>query len=273
MSFVGKHAIVTGAGSGIGAALSRALADRGAKVVCADIDGSAAESVAAATGGVAVKLDVTDAVAVQRTVDDVLDRAGRLDFMFNNAGIFWGGDTEKLSLQQWNSIIDVNLRGVVHGIAAAYPVMIAQKAGHIINTASLAGLTAAGQLSSYVATKHAVVGLSLSLRAEAAAHGIGVLAVCPGAVETPILDKGAVGGFDGREYFFRGHRTSRGYPPDRLAADTLRAVEAHKALLVRPARASVAWMLGRLSPTLLNRISIGYVERQRRSQQSPASRG
>jgi NAD(P)-dependent dehydrogenase (short-subunit alcohol dehydrogenase family) len=146
MSFAGKQAIVTGAGSGIGAALCRALASAGADVICTDIDGDAAERTASALGANArpARLDVTDAEAVQATVDEVVNRAGRLDLIFNNAGIVWGGDTELLTLDQWNAIIDVNIRGVVHGVAAAYPLMIRQGHGHIINTASMAGLTAAG---------------------------------------------------------------------------------------------------------------------------------
>ncbi len=179
---------------------------RGRQVVCTDIDGDAAERTATALGANArsARLDVTDAAAVQAAVDEVVDRAGRLDLMFNNAGIVWGGDTELLTLDQWNAIIDVNIRGVVHGVAAAYPLMVRQGHGHIINTASMAGLTAAGQITSYVTTKHAVVGLSLALRSEAVSRGVGVLVVCPSAVETPILDKGAVGGFVGRDYFLQG---------------------------------------------------------------------
>ncbi len=137
--------------------------------------------------------------------------------MFNNAGIVWGGDTELLTLDQWNAIIDVNVRGVVHGVAAAYPQMIKQGHGHIVNTASMAGLTAAGQITSYVTTKHAIVGLSLALRSEAAAHGVGVLVVCPSAIETPLLEKGAIGGFDGRNYFLQGRAGKAAYPADRLA--------------------------------------------------------
>ena len=266
--FSGKAALVTGAGSGIGAALCRALAAAGADVLCTDIDGQAAERTASALGGGArsARLDVTDAAAVQAAVHDVVHRAGRLDLMFNNAGIVWGGDSELLTLDQWNAIIDVNIRGVVHGVAAAYPQMIRQGGGHIVNTASMAGLTAAGQITSYVMTKHAVVGLSLALRSEAAAHGIGVLAVCPSAVETPILDKGAVGGFVGRDYFLQGQGVKTAYDADRLARDTLRAIERNKALLVKPRRAHAQWMIARLAPGLMQRMSIKFIAGQRSHQ-------
>lgn len=264
--FAGKHAIVTGAGSGIGAALCRALAGAGAQVLCTDMDGEAAARTADAVGARSARLDVTDAAAVQAAVDDVVERAGRLDLMFNNAGIVWGGDTELLTLDQWNAIIDVNVRGVVHGVAAAYPVMIRQGHGHIVNTASMAGLAAAGQLTSYVMTKHAVVGLSLALRSEAAAHGVGVLAVCPAAVETPILDKGAIGGFVGRDYFLQGQGVKTAYDADRLAADTLRAIERNKAILVKPRRAHASWVFARLAPGLMQRLSMRFVASQRAAQ-------
>ncbi len=270
MSFTGKQAIVTGAGSGIGAALCRALVAVGADVLCTDIDGAAAARTAEHLTGPgaarSARLDVADAAAVQQAVDDVVNRAGRLDLMFNNAGISWGGDTELLTLDQWNAIIDVNIRGVVHGVTAAYPVMLQQGHGHIVNTASMAGLTAAGQITSYVMTKHAVVGLSLALRSEAIPRGIGVLAVCPAAVETPILDKGAIGGFVGRDYYLRGQGVSTAYSPDRLARDTLRAIDRNKALLVVPKRAHASWLLARLTPGLLQRMSIRFVADQRRRQ-------
>lgn len=267
MTFGGKQALVTGGGSGIGAALCRALADAGAEVVCTDVDGDAAERTAAGLGAKAraARLDVTDAEAVQAAVDDVVNRAGRLDLMFNNAGIVWGGDTELLTLDQWNAIIDVNIRGVVHGVAAAYPLMVRQGHGHIVNTASMAGLTAAGQVTSYVMTKHAVVGLSLALRSEAAARGVGVLAVCPAAVETPILDKGSVGGFVGRDYFLQA-QGGKPYDADRLARDVLRAVEKNKPILVKPRIAHAQWMFARLAPALMNRVSMRFIADQRAKQ-------
>ncbi|ANI41559.1 SDR family NAD(P)-dependent oxidoreductase [Mycolicibacterium vaccae] len=262
-----KQAIVTGGGSGIGAALCRALDQAGAHVVCTDIDPAAADAVVATLSprARAARLDVTDAAAVQAAVDDVVARAGRLDLMFNNAGIVWGGDTERLTLDQWNAIIDVNLRGVVHGVAAAYPQMLRQGHGHIVNTASMAGLAAAGQLTSYVATKHAVVGLSMALRSEAVPRGVGVLVVCPAAVETPILDKGAVGGFVGRDYFLQ-TQGGKAYDADRLARDTLRAIERDKAILVRPVAAQAQWWIARLAPELMNRLSMRFVAQQRARQ-------
>src|SRR6516165_6290736 len=263
----GKQAIVTGAGSGIGAALTRTLVAAGAEVLCTDIDADAVQRTADDTSGPgtahAARLDVTDAGAVQAAVDDVVARAGRLDLMFNNAGIVWAGDTELLTLDQWNAIIDVNIRGVVHGVVAAYPVMIRQGHGHIINTASMAGLVPAGRLTSYAMTKHAVVGLSLALRSEAASHGIGVLAVCPGAVETPILDKGAVGDFEGRSFFLTGQRSQTGYDPDRLARDVLRAVERNRAILVVPKLAYAGWLAVRLAPNLMQRMSSRLIARRR----------
>lgn len=268
-TFRGKQAIVTGAGSGIGAALCRALAGAGAEVLCTDIDDAAARATAEPLGARWRRLDVTDADAVAACVDDVVGRAGRLDLMFNNAGITWGGDTELLTLDQWNAIIDINIRGVVHGVAAAYPLMVRQGHGHIVNTASMAGLAAAGQITSYVMTKHAVVGLSLALRSEAAGHGIGVLAICPTAVETPILDKGSVGGFVGRDFYKMGQRRARFASADDLAADTLTAIDKNKALLVWPRQARTAWRFARFAPGLLQRMSIRFVAQQRAAQHRP----
>jgi NAD(P)-dependent dehydrogenase (short-subunit alcohol dehydrogenase family) len=274
--FADRSAIVTGAGSGIGAALSRALVAAGASVLCADLDVVAAEkTVASVTGpGTArpVELDVTSAAQVTALVDDVAAEHGSLDLMFNNAGISIGGETQELTLDHWNSIIDVNIRGVVHGVHAAYPRMVQQRSGHIVNTASMGGLMAAGLLTSYVMTKHAVVGLSLALRSEAAAFGVGVTAICPSAVDTPILDKGAVGRFHGRDYFLKGQGIRRPLDPEVLADQVLVAVAEDKPLLVTPLASRIAWRIGRLSPSLVAGSSIRFVAKQRRLQAKRATR-
>ena len=131
-----------------------------------------AEEVAAAVrarGGAAdvVDLDVRDAGRFQAVVRETIERTGRLDYLFNNAGIGIGGEASAFDAADWDDVIDVNLRGVAHGILAAYPPMIRQGFGHIVNTASMAGLAPAPLQLSYTATKHAVVGLSRALRVEA----------------------------------------------------------------------------------------------------------
>ncbi len=265
-AFHGRTAVVTGGGSGVGAAFTRALTAAGAEVLCADIDlAGAAQVVAGASGpgrATAVRLDVTDADAVEDAVAAFVADHGRLDLVFNNAGIVIAGETHLQSRADWDRIIDINLRGVVHGVLAAYPRMIEAGSGHIVNTASAAGLMPAGLMTSYAATKHAVVGLSLALRTEAKAHGVGVTVVCPSAVETPILDKGSLDGFDGRRFFLEAEKTSQAYDVDRLAHDVLRAVAKNRALVIVPAKTRMGWRIGRLSPALLRRMTTRFVAEQ-----------
>lgn len=265
----GERAIVTGAGSGIGAALTRRLVAAGAAVVAADIDEGRTDAVMASCSGpgtvVAARLDVADAAAVRDLVERVAAEPGGLAMMFNNAGIGVGGNTEDLSVADWNRVIDVNLRGVVHGVVAAYPVMVRQGRGHIVNTASLAGLLPAGLLTVYSTTKHAVVGLSLSLRAEAAARGVKVLAVCPSAVETSILDPSdGRGGFDVRRYVTTDQGVKTPLAPSVLADEILGAMRKDRALLVTPRSARIAWYLNRLSPAVGLRLGRRVVSIERR---------
>lgn len=239
-------AVVTGAASGIGRALAAALVARGATVVLADLDGPGAASAAGALGGraVAAAVDVTDPGAVRRLVEGTVARHGRLDLLFNNAGIGGGGPVEDLDLAAWRRVVDVDLLGVVHGVAAAYPVMVRQGSGHIVNTASLAGLVPAPHLTPYAAAKHAVVGLSVTLRVEAAVHGVRVSAVCPGPVETPLLD--TPGPVDARKLLTSA--LGEPYPAERLAEDVLDGVAEDRALIVAPESAREAWALYRRDP-------------------------
>lgn len=254
LDLAGRSAIVTGAGSGIGAAIARRLVAAGAAVVLGDIDADRAGSVAEGCNGpgtaIAARIDVSDAEAMNELVGKVKAEHGSLDMLFNNAGIGVGGETEHLTLADWDRVLDVNVRGVVHGIAAAYPLMVEQGHGRIVNTASLAGLLPAGLLTVYSMTKHAVVGLSLSLRVEAAAKGVKVMVVCPAAVETSILDAEGVGGFDVRRYVTTDQGVKTAMPPDVVAGEILEAVRKDKAILVTPRRARLAWAINRVSPSL-----------------------
>jgi NAD(P)-dependent dehydrogenase (short-subunit alcohol dehydrogenase family) len=186
-----KVSIVTGGASGIGLEIARELHRRGSHVVLADLDEVKAKSAADDLGAraSAAQVDVSDAEAVRALVDSVVAEHGRLDVMVNNAGIAVGGLLEELDQRHWDKALDVNLRGVINGVMAAYPHLTRQGSGHILNTASLAGLIPAPAMLPYTTTKHAVVGLSTALRAEAASLGVKVSVLCPGFVDTPLLDE------------------------------------------------------------------------------------
>jgi NAD(P)-dependent dehydrogenase (short-subunit alcohol dehydrogenase family) len=206
----------------------------------------------------AAVLDVSDADAFAEFARRTNADHGRVDLLFNNAGVGVWGDVADLTLGHWNRVIDVNIRGVVHGVAAVYALMVRQGRGHIVNTASLAGLVPGPRLTPYVMTKHAVVGLSTSLRAEAAAHGVRVSVVCPGIIETPLLDKGnptdlpAVPRMpDGRRMLSQSLGTP--YPAASLAEDVLAGVARNRAFIVTPRHARLAWVVYRAAPELFVR--------------------
>jgi NAD(P)-dependent dehydrogenase (short-subunit alcohol dehydrogenase family) len=257
-TFEGAVAIVTGGASGIGRALGEALARRGAQVVLADIQADLAEEVATrirAGGGQAMaeSLDVTDFAATNRLLQSVFQSAGRLDYLFNIAGIGIVGEARYYELEDWYRILDVNLRGVVHGVQAAYPIMLEQGFGHIVNMASAAGLWPSPFVVSYCTTKYAVVGLSAALRIEAVAAGVRVSVLCPGSVRTPALfcesKYGKVLPPIPPDVFKRMVEYQRPMPPERFAEKALRAVARNRAIIIIPSWWNVVWWLNRLSPS------------------------
>lgn len=254
----GATVMVTGAASGIGLALSIAMVKRGADVWMTDVNGPGVQQAAEALGPKArwAKLDVRDALAVREVIERIARDRKRLDYLFNNAGIGVGGEAHELAVPHYDRIIDVNIRGVVNGVAAAYPIMVRQRSGHIVNTASVAGLTPAPLLVPYAMTKHAVVGLSTSLRLEARNFGVRVSALCPSAIETPILDADNPGDLprvrwrpDIRTYLTK--LCGPPYPPTKLAEAALRGVERDQALIVVPTIARVIALLHRFAPGLV----------------------
>jgi NAD(P)-dependent dehydrogenase (short-subunit alcohol dehydrogenase family) len=273
-NFEGAVAIITGGASGIGRALGEALTRRGARVVLADLQVDLARDVAAgiaANGGhaTAAELDVTDFQAVNNLVQNTYQREGRLDYMFNNAGIGIVGEVRLYELEDWNRVLDVNVRGVIHGVQVAYPIMLRQGFGHIVNTASAAGLLPEPIVVGYCASKHAVVGLSISLRIEAAAAGVRVSVLCPGVVRTPVLiDCGKYGKMlqpVPRELQERWIERQRPMPPERFAERALRAVARNRAIVIIPFSWRIFWWLYRLSPSFVFYLASRFLETAKRA--------
>jgi NAD(P)-dependent dehydrogenase (short-subunit alcohol dehydrogenase family) len=258
-SLAEKVAIVTGGGSGIGEAVSMELALRGARVVVADINSDNANRVAkaiAAGGGraTASTVDVTQEPDVRRLVEDTASVHGRLDYQFNNAGMSIGGDARDLTLDQWRRVLDVDLHGVLHGTLAAYPIMVEQGFGHIVNTSSGAGLVPTPLNAPYCTAKYGVVGLSLSLRLEGADLGVNVSVVCPGYVRTPIFDTTVVVGMP-REVVNRTPGRVKMIEPAEAARIILRGVERNQGVIAFPRYIRWAWRAACLFPRVLDRAA------------------
>jgi NAD(P)-dependent dehydrogenase (short-subunit alcohol dehydrogenase family) len=263
-AFANKVAVITGGASGIGAAIGKAIARLGAEVVLADRQIDAAEKTASSirtSGGTASaeEVDVRSLSSITSVVEKTVSRTRRIDYFFNNAGIGVGGEAYTYEPRDWDDVLDVNLRGVTNGIQAVYPVLIRQRAGHIVNTASLAGLVpVAGQIS-YTASKYAVVGLSKVLRVEAKRHGVNVSVLCPGIIRTPILTGGKYGrlkvtGLDGdklRELIDQ----TRPMDVDVFARKALAEILRNRAIIVIPHWWKALWLLERVSPALTMRLS------------------
>ena len=263
-TFAEGVALVTGGASGIGAALGRELARRGALVVLADRDGEAARAEAArisAAGGQAeaATLDVRDAAAVDALVAEAFARHGRIDYLFNNAGIAVGGEVRDLTLEDWRQAVEVNLMGVVHGVQAAWPRMIEQGFGHVVNTASMAAFLATALAAPYGATKSAVVGLSRALRVEGASHGLRVSVLCPGVIRTPILEGG---GRHGRVRNFLDPgiqkallERTRPMDVDVFAHRALDDVARNRAVIIYPAWWRVLRLLSAFAPSFMDALA------------------
>jgi NAD(P)-dependent dehydrogenase (short-subunit alcohol dehydrogenase family) len=189
-----RVAVITGAASGIGFGMAEAFLSEGARVVLADLDADGLLEAAGRLSGsanqvLAVVTDVTDLESVRHLARATMDRFGAVDVVCNNAGVWTLGYQWEIAEEDWRWVIDVNLWGVIHGIQVFVPMLIANSAGgQVVNTASIGGLVAGAGTGPYAAAKHAVVGLSKSLRAELAMRKarVGVTIVCPGKVATPI---------------------------------------------------------------------------------------
>jgi NAD(P)-dependent dehydrogenase (short-subunit alcohol dehydrogenase family) len=261
--FRDKGCVVTGAASGIGFAVSETLLQAGAVVFMADVDTqtltSAAERLGARAGRVhSMSVDVTKQDEVRHMVEDAALRHGRLDFLFNNAGIGGTLPFGDATLDHWHRIIDINLWSVIYGIHFAVPIMRRQGSGHIVNTASIAGLVPLPFQALYCTTKFAVAGLSESLRFELAAEGIHVSVVCPGNVVSRIWATPIIG--ERRE----AKPPDDAIPAEEAARTILAGVANKEGIIALPEAARLGWRRYWSSPEDAE-IELRDMARQRRA--------
>ena len=268
--FRDKGCVVTGAASGIGYAVSDALLQAGAVVFLVDRDSktlaSAVEQLSSYAGRVySMSVDVTNQEQVQHMVEHAASRHGRLDVLFNNAGLGGTLPIGEVTLEHWRRIIDLNLWGVIYGIHFALPIMRKQGGGHIVTTSSLAGLLPIPFQAIYCTTKYAVVGLSESLRFELEDEGIHFSVACPGSVVSRIWGTPIVG-----------ERLELKPPADAIpaaeAAKTILAGVANKeGIIALPESARSLWRKYWSSPEALESILLDTARQRRSSYQSKGS--
>ncbi|HEX4961579.1 MAG TPA: SDR family oxidoreductase [Thermoanaerobaculia bacterium] len=251
-------AVVTGGASGIGKALCEELGRRGSRVVVTDLQEEGARAVAEGivkAGGraTAAALDVRDPAAFEKVLDDALAAHGRLDYLFNNAGLAAVGEAQSLPLEHWKRVLDVNLWGVIHGATAAYARMVRQGSGHIVNVASLAGLGGVALGAPYSASKFGVVGLSLTLRAEGADLGVKVSAVCPAYIKSAIFDNSTY--VDATQEGMRALIPFKFLDVDVAVRKLLKGVERNRPIIVFPFYARLLWWLSRLRPQIVVNVN------------------
>jgi NAD(P)-dependent dehydrogenase (short-subunit alcohol dehydrogenase family) len=253
MKISGSRVVITGAGSGIGKATALRCSRQGAAVVCVDIDGNAAQATVAECGGAAAArtCDVSDAGAVRALADDIESRLGPVDVLVNNAGVGLGGPFLKASVEDWDWLIGVNLNGVAYGCHAFGERMVERGRGHVVNVASGAAYFMSRDLAAYCASKAGVVALSRCLRADWASHGVGVSAICPGVINTPIAARARLVGSLAERAERAGRALRFGHSPDLVAKAIVRSVERNLELVPVGLESGLAY---RLLPFVPSRV-------------------
>jgi NAD(P)-dependent dehydrogenase (short-subunit alcohol dehydrogenase family) len=272
----GRVGVVTGAASGIGRETALELARRGADLAICDVDEPGLEQTAQQVRQMGrrvlqSRVDVASAEQMRDFADRTYAELERVDVLVNNAGIGVGGFFVDVPLEEWETILGINLKGVIHGCYFFVPRMIeAGNAGHIVNIASMAAYVANPGMSAYAATKFGVLGLSESLRGELAMHGIGVTAVCPGLINTPIVSSGHVYGSsatpENRERAIQMFE-KRNYGPERVARGILKAIQKNRGVAPIAVEAWVGYWLKRLFPWLVAAFGRHSARRQEQGDQ------
>ena len=276
MKFVNKVCLITGAGSGIGRQLAVTLAKEKARLILSDINEVGLRETADFIGGLSSEdlclLDVSDYTKVKQHIEDAVVRHNRLDYIFNNAGIAVAADARDYDIEHWRSVVEINLMGVVHGSDSAYKIMARQGFGHIVNISSLSGLIPFPTNVPYATTKHAVVGLSTSLRVEGEALGVKVSVVCPGFIESNIYVATESLNVD-RDKFLQVDLPFEKVPTEDAVRYILSGVIKNKSIIVFPRYAVIAWLLFRISALFHQKVSKSLIRKFRKIRRVKESSG
>jgi len=239
--FAGKVALVTGVSSGIGRELARQLSEAGARVHGVDLGEDPGIE-----GMTFRSMDVVDPEGWRSLVEGLERGEGGIDYLFNNAGVSLLGEAHKVPFERWKWLLDINVMGPVHGIQAVYPGMVRRGSGHIVSTASIAGITGYATSAPYTASKGFVIGLSQSLAAEARAYGVKVSVACPGYVRTAIFTQDKVYGADLKRVI--DELPAPMMEPAEAARKLLKGVAKGKERIVFPANARLLVFLAAWAP-------------------------
>jgi len=248
-----KHALVTGAASGIGRAIALRLAQEGARLYLLDIDEPRLAGVVREARGLGVdavgrRCDVSERAQIDASIDAILERWGHLDLLVNNAGVAYYGPTYHMTTEQWDRLLAVNLLAPVHFVQRLLPSLMGRPEAHIVNVASICGLVGVGRLTAYSTTKFGLVGLSEALRAELRRRYVGVTAVCPGLVDTQLMES--------TEYGRKAPRMPQWLftTPERIADKTVRAIHRNRPLVMATPLAYLLHYAKRFAPGLLDLV-------------------
>jgi len=272
------NVLVTGAASGIGRATALAFAARGASLIVCDVDRPGLDALAAELGPrclLAREVDVADRAAMQALADEVHARVPALDVLVNNAGVAVHGGILDTSLDDWDWLLGINLRGVIHGCHFFVPPMVARGQGHVVNVSSTYGFVGGTRVLAYVTSKFGVFGLSEALRAELRDKGVGVSTICPGMIKTNIVRRARFLGdaVAATEQDFAVRMFDRrGAPPEKVARAIVDAVIFRRDVVPVAAEAWILYGLKRLAPRLASRV-VSLLDSARMRQALAGKRG